>query len=68
MPETTTLSVFCFESMVLALKRLVVVIDPNSNVWLRPCAALECGAGSGGGEDDELRGDGDGEDELRGEE
>ena len=56
--------------MVLALKRLVVVIDPNSNVWLRPCAALECGAGSGGvgGEDDELRGDGDGEDELRGEE
>ena len=53
---------FCVESMVLALKRLVVVIDPNSNVWLRPCAALEGGGGvgggrGGGGEDDELRGD-----------
>ena len=45
--------------MVLALKRLVVVIDPNSNVWLRPCAALEGGGGGRGGEDtdDELRGD-----------
>ena len=51
---------FCVESMVSALKRLVVVIDPNSNVWLRPCAALEGGGGVGGGrggEDDELRGD-----------
>ena len=46
--------------MVSALKRLVVVIDPNSNVWLRPCAALEGGVGGRGGrggEDDELRGD-----------